>query len=48
MEIMNNQLNELENEEVGGLAACVIGCGSFCLLGWAMGFSFVASVAVIA
>lgn len=48
MEIINNQVSEIETEEVGGTIACIVGCGTFCALGWAGGVMFMASVAVIA
>ncbi|SFU53058.1 hypothetical protein SAMN04487886_104911 [Clostridium sp. DSM 8431] len=50
MEIINTKNFEKENlnEEVGGAVACVVGCGSFCVLGWAGGVMFMASVATIA
>ena len=50
MEIVNmeNLQKENLNEEVGGAIACLVGCGSFCALGWAGGVMFMASVATIA
>lgn len=45
---MNNNSTEIMSEEVGGVIACVVGCGTFCTLGWAGGVLFMASVAVIA
>lgn len=47
MEKINQNNIEIEKEEIGGMAACVIGCASFCLIG-AGAVNAMASVATIA